>query len=492
MLLITVLFIMLRIPHIGHLLVWDEAWILQAVKSLAGGGGAAIFQNQLWRHPPMYLTLGLILAPLKQGFAARMEIMGLMVHTASLLLFIFIIAKILGNRLAFYSGIAYAMLPGQIFFSTWVKRDALVILFCMFALWCFIKKRDLLAGVFLGLGFLSKETAVFYALGIICMIPFSRPVKSLGRSLLYILAPILIISGWWYLFFASGTKAHFTFFTGISDEAPQFAKPWWHYFTKLIYDLGTPGLLLFAAGLIAVIPKIGVQEKLKKYIHFKKNRLLPFFFLFPGYLLLSTSYGKPAWMVIALYPFLALVIGIGWSYIIKIAAILISPKNIKRKTTIHPVLSCFLLTAILSFPVFNLQYTEYLSKISPGTFNMSKRSVLIADTINQSVGKKDKLLFMPMINQKIAKPHPDPVLFWYLKPGLTIYNVYDLDMDYNAIKKTIVDKQINRLLIFPVTGSNQEEIAIRILEDINPAGLSLPGKILILQVDDFWKNLKKI
>ena len=243
----------MRLPHLEHPLAWDEAWILCALKSLAEGGDTA-FQNQLWRHPPMYLGLGLLLAPLKQDFAQRMEILSLIIHTGALLIFVIFIAKIMGRRIAFYTGIAYAMLPGPIFYSTWIKRDSLVIFFCLLAIWAFLKKRDLLAGVFLGLGFLSKESAVFYALSIVIMIPLLRPRKSLWRTFIAILAPILVISGWWYLFYATGTKGHLAFFQGVSEETALFSKTWWYYFAKLRHDLGIPGLILFAAGLISLFP----------------------------------------------------------------------------------------------------------------------------------------------------------------------------------------------------------------------------------------------
>ncbi len=157
---ITVLYIFMRVPYLGHPLAWDEAWILCALKSLTEGGDIA-FQNQLWRHPPIYLGLGLLLAPLKQDFAQRMEMLSLIIHTGALLIFVVFIAKILGRRIAFFTGVAYAMLPGPIFYSTWIKRDSLVIFFCLLAIWAFFKKRDLLVGIFLGLGFFKQRINSF-------------------------------------------------------------------------------------------------------------------------------------------------------------------------------------------------------------------------------------------------------------------------------------------------------------------------------------------
>jgi hypothetical protein len=59
------------------------------------------------------------------------------------------------------------------------------------------------------------------------------------------------------------------------------------------------------------------------------------------------------------------------------------------------------------------------------------------------------------------------------------------------VKDLIVSARINKLLIFPVEGSIQEKITTNIIKDIKPDGLSLPGKILVLDVEDYWKRSVK-
>ena len=491
LLVITALYIALRLPHIGHPLAWDEAWILCAVKSLAEGVDTG-FQGQLWRHPPIYLGLGLLLAPLKQDFAQRMEMLSLIIHTGAFLIFVLFIAQIQGRRLALFTGIAYAMLPGSIFYSTWIKRDSLVIFFCVLAIWAFFKKRDLLAGIFLGLGFLSKESAVFYAIAVLIMIPFYRRRNSIARSLLFILAPVLIISGWWYLFYATGTKGHLSFFQGVSEETSLFAKPGWYYFSKLKHDLGIPGLTILAAGLIAFFPhNITFINNLRIPGYLKKNRFLPLYFLFPSYLILTISRGKPPWMTIVFFPFLALVVGLGWQFLLRIAADIIK-RVFGKGVTIHPVLSGMLLIAVLSVPLIHFNYMKYLTEISPGTANVIQRSYGIAEAVNQSSDDNDKILLMPMIIQPHLKTQPDPILFWRLKPSLRLYRVNRLGLDFTGVKEIIVTEQINRLLIFGLEESNQEKIITQIIKEINPAGLSLPGKILVLDVSGYWKGKKTV
>ena len=63
-----------------------------------------------------------------------------------------------------------------------------------------------------------------------------------------------------------------------------------------------------------------------------------------------------------------------------------------------------------------------------------------------------------------------------------------LGLEYDSIRQIIEDVQISRLLIFPVAGSSQEQTVLRILRDINPAALSLPGKTLVIDVEGYWKK----
>ena len=134
----------------------------------------------------------------------------------------------------------------------------------------------------------------------------------------------------------------------------------------------------------------------------------------------------------------------------------------------------------------------YLSQMSPGTANVIQRSYQIAEAVNQSSGDNDKLLVMPMITQPQLKTQPDPILFWHLKPNLSIYRVKRLGVNFNGVKQFIVNGQFNRLLIFPVEGSIQKKTVLRILRDINPSALSLPGKTLVIDVEDYWKKPERL
>jgi hypothetical protein len=65
---ILLLHVLLRLPHIGHLLTWDEAMNLLSVRALVAGGHD-FYSLWFWRHPPTYAMLMSLLRPLADGFA---------------------------------------------------------------------------------------------------------------------------------------------------------------------------------------------------------------------------------------------------------------------------------------------------------------------------------------------------------------------------------------------------------------------------------------
>ena len=484
---LTILYIAVRLPFLDHPLSWDEAWILNALKSMAEGSNTG-FSNQLRRHPPIYLGLGLALFPHKPDFAIRMQVLSLIINTGALLFFILLVAKIFHRRIAIYTGIAYSLLPGSIFFSTWVKRDSLVILFCLAALWAFFHRKYLLSGLFLAIGFLSKETAIFYAAGILLMIPFQHSKKPKIRILAEIFLPVILVSCWWYFFFAIGTKSFVSFFKGTSGETGMFLEPWWYYFALLKNDLGWLGLILLGIGLFTLFPaRKLLQHKTAHWKFLKKKRLLPLYMLLPAYLILTISKGKPVWMTIVLYPFLALLVGLGWNLIVNISTNLITKVSDKSFSP-HTVFSMLPLILILGVPLTQFNYMQHLSEISPSTATTIRRSYRIAEAINQSVEDNKNILLMPMIIRPEQGTAPDPIVYWNLKPSLNIYRVKTLDLDYFGVKNIIIQQQIQWLLIFPVEGSNQLAIIEKIINESDPVGLNLPGMTLLLKVDQYWRN----
>jgi len=483
---IAILNIVFRLASLDHALSWDEAWILCSLKSLASG--RELFLHQLWRHPPIYLGLGLLLSPLKHGFDMRMQILSLGLSTAALVVFISFISNLFGRRIALVTGLIYTLLPGTLLFDTWIKRDSLVTLFCTLALWMFFKRKDLLAGIFLGLGFLSKETAVFFALSFIILILLYRPQKQIAKAYLSVFLPAIVVSGWWYLFFHQGLAGLTTFFHGISEEASEFAKPWWYYFAKLQHDLGFAGLLLLGAGILAMLPGKKILHSSRRNLDkFTGLRLLPFIVLLPSYLILSISHGKPPWMTLSLYPYLALLIALGCFFLTRIFLNITPGLAILSRDRIT-VLIVLILILPLGFRALRFNYIKELENMSPSTVGIMRTSYELTGAVNKLTSENEKLLLMPMI-YRIGPTMPDPIFYWHLKP-LQLFRNNRLDTQYDEFKRLIIMNKITWALLFPFDGSVQLDIYEKSVQDINSWGYKL-SKGVLLRVDTYWQGSKK-
>lgn len=91
-LLILSFFVVPRLFQLGHILSWDEAWNLCALKSLAGHG--TLFLEQYFRHPPIYMEIGRQLSPLIEGFEIRMELLSLFLNSVTFILLLLLVADL--------------------------------------------------------------------------------------------------------------------------------------------------------------------------------------------------------------------------------------------------------------------------------------------------------------------------------------------------------------------------------------------------------------
>lgn len=466
--------LLLRLPQLAHMLAWDEAWNLCALNSMAAGN--TVFIEQFWRHPPIYMGLGFLLAPLKEGFALRMEILSLFLSIAGLLVFLVAIAKLYGKKITLYAGIVYAFLPGTFFFDTWIKRDPAVTLFCSLALLAFIKRKHWLASIFLGLGLLSKETAIFYCLAIMAMTCCRLFRGDSWRKIFGLLLPAFLIAGGWYLFLSKGSGAFLAFFTGETVEAAGFNQPFHYYFSKLPDDLGWGGTVLATTGLLAIIPR-RLSLKRDGVRKLRQKRLLPLFLLLPGYLVLSLSGGKPPWMTMTFYPALALLTALGWAFILRRLAFALRFWRPTISTNTQTLLSILLLTIILGLQLGNFSYPEYFKKIAPGQYNLSATSHEMASAVNELVNDGENILILPMLYSN--GPHLlDPIFTWELTVSPSIHRSSE-PHSYDTFKKLLTDRDIQWLLMSPVKGSKQEVLYNQLVNDLEPLGRYFSNGVLI-------------
>ncbi|NTV12602.1 MAG: hypothetical protein HGA96_01495 [Desulfobulbaceae bacterium] len=479
----------LRLPYLGHAVNWDEAWNLCAMKSLAGG--SSLFSFQFWRHPPTYLLLGRLLDPLGPGFAWRMQFLSLILNTGAILAFVIMISRLYGKTLALYTGLVYAFLPGALFFDTWIKQDPVVTLFGILSLWAYSLRKNWLAGIFLGLAFLGKETAVYYAFPFL-LLPWLfryRQKKLAGVCLVYAIA--FVVSAWWYLFMAAGSRICLDVFSGSSWEAEQFYKPWWYYPARLPIDLGQPGVIFFAIGLIAIIPNSWRIKQSWVSRILPSRLLLPLLIILPAYLLLSISYGKPSWMLVSLYPPLALITAFGWHFIVK--SVVNQGGNlsfgIKQPTSV--LLSGLLLVVLLAISSpGNLGKPGYMTlfrSFDPASLKTLQDSSEIAEAVNSLTQANEKLLILPMIYR--GGPYmPDPIFFWRLNVPLEIIrSTQPISLDYQRLQSMIIKGKVDWILMSPIEGSDQGKIYKAFYSgQKSPQGYLLTNTVL-LNVKYLWQ-----
>ncbi len=459
------LYIIPRFFQTGHLLAWDEAWNLCALRSLVEGH--SIFSLQYWRHPPLYMELGRFLQPLLPGFAERMEILSIILSGAAMLVTVWLVQNILGKRTAVYSGIVWALMPGAIFFETWIKRDPVVALFGMLAWLLLFQKKYLPAGLSLGLAFLGKETAVFYLPALaLTVLAFRLPRR--GAALFWLVVGPLIVAGWWYILMARGGDGFISFFLGESLEGRSFSQPGWYYLNKLALYLGWPGLILFLIGLCSAMLscKRSKEADITGYL-----QIMPLLFLFPALAVISLSVGKPAWMLIPLTPALAILCGQGW----------------RRVSGFLPVpLSHLVLVLIMTAALSGFHYNRYFKAMSPKQFEHVKISLKAAAMINDNVKDNQRLLVLPMLYRD-GPWMLDPIMYWELRRGIKIIRTLDMAIDYQKLNKFIKHKKIDWMIMSPVDGSDQLDVFNELVEEYNPVGY-LQDFVVLLETKSIWNR----
>jgi 4-amino-4-deoxy-L-arabinose transferase-like glycosyltransferase len=481
LLILSILFSIFRIPFLGHILSLDEAWILSALKSIAGG--QTLFTDQFYRHPPLYLLLGLNLSPLKAAFEYRLELLTMLITLVTLIVLVKFSARYFGHHIALYTGIVFSLAPGPVFFDTWIKRDCLVTLLGLLAIWAVLKKREIWAGILLGLAFLSKETAIFFGLALFFLILLHGRQSNIGKKLLRLYGFCIITAGGWYLFVSKHYVNHWNFFTGKDLNASVFIEEWWFYFFKLRHDLGAAGLLFFIIGLFFLFLRLREFCTSSRGFLPKKTSLIPLSILLPAYLILSLSSGKPPWLTISLYPYLSLVSGVGIVVVIKtITRLLVKrPKSSKVVSMVSPIIVVLMFSA----PHFTSNYAKRLNIMCPGTLKPIQNSYIMAEALNKLATDGETALFLPDLYRGNPK-NLDPILFWLLKKKINLIRSAP-PPNLHLFKEIISRHQISWVIIYPANDSIQEKLLKEIQKEFNPDNYWTGGG-LILKMTEIWNN----
>jgi len=319
--LLAALFLFLRLRWVGHLLVWDEAMNLCAVRSFRAGA-VDTFANWFWRHPPCFCLLMLLLEPLRRGFAERVELLTVFIGLLNLGVLYALNRRIFNRGVALWTAFFLAVLPGSIFFDVWIKRDPPAVTFGLLALLLVRSRRTLYAGLCLAVALLFKETAVFYVVASLAMVGVTFRGRAARQHALALLGTAVAGSSWWYLVLknvaadtthSAGTQWWDVVLRGVADHI-QFARvtwsgwvhPWHYYVGMFPLQLGPAGLALALAGLAVLLAAVCRHAPRPGLCAFAVDRpfqaLWPVFLLVPSYLLLSSLRSKVPWVVMGLFP----------------------------------------------------------------------------------------------------------------------------------------------------------------------------------------------
>lgn len=461
-LLVTGLFVALRARWIGHLLFWDEAMHLLTTRALYGGGTDG-YSPWFWRHPPLLGVLSLLLEPLRAGYAERAEGLALALGTAGL------IPLFLLNRRAFGPGVALASLgflavmPGAVFYGAWIKEEPVVILGGLTALLCFGRRRHWLAGLALGLAFLGKELALFYALAVAGLWWLRSPQERHWRDLGATAAATVLTAGWWFACFSVSVRHFWRLSTGgVQGESTDWARPWSYYFTKLPGDLGWAGLVLLVAG-------AGLAGAL--WWHGRRRiaaptgdpgggpgagplSLWPLALLLPGLAVITVARLKAPWFLVTLYPAMATLQGLALVSLLRAL-----PRGWPERPRLTGLLGAAVTAATVIgflFPRLADSYEALAARQERDLLNGAQTSARAAQVMNTLVHDGDRVLLTPMHYWRLKETVPCPIFIYYFRPAPVV--VRPLDLGYADFVDTVRQYQIHWAMLSPPPGTGVRDL----------------------------------
>jgi 4-amino-4-deoxy-L-arabinose transferase-like glycosyltransferase len=377
LLLILLLGVGLRAFNVGHVLSWDEAWNVQTVLDGAKHMTGDVWFYNFYRHPPLYTGFGIALATIfgldKTGIALSLEVISLLCALATMLLLFLCGRDWFDERVGLVAAFLYAVFPGARAFDVFIKPDSMTLLLGLLFLFFFFREKYLLAGVFLGLAFLAKETAVFIVIpaAVYVLVQWKR------RQVIWLTLDGVIavaMSAWWYLAYSVSKGDFLNFFIGRGTEAVDWKAPWHRYIGRLPADIGWVGVALLALAVVMFVWRPGEDRR-------RGKALLLVLWAGITYLFLTVSFGKPPWMIYTALPALALLGAWGLVRALRVLEF--------NKAAVAVAGAVLLLALALSVPV---GFGGFMRKADPsfaGWINDKK----VADYVNSRGGRRVMLSF---------------------------------------------------------------------------------------------------
>jgi len=391
---LSVLFILIRLRFIGHLLMWDEAWNILSLRAFILNAAADPFYWFYYYHPPLYMALGGLLAPFEQGLDIRLEVLSLAFSYGTFLVVYVMSARIGSWRLAWLSGLFSALLPAQLAYDTWIKRDPAAVFFGFLGLLLLYSRKFAWCAVALGLSLLGKENGVFFAAAALVMIPLLKVRRPLVK-ITYMALIIFALSSWWYLLFSEMTTHGSRFFAGGTSYIAAWGAGPLFYVKKLLPDLGGPGLVLFLFGLYFILNKTFSGKQPRWFF--------PAAVFFSVYIPISLVFAlKPPWLSIPAMPAAAMIIGAGAFYLLRWS---------RKIKTLYAAVIPLAAGAVLSGFLFS--YGGYHMATNPRGWPGALSSRTLAQYLNERMDENDRLMITGFEYWRMPTC---PVFLYYWEP----------------------------------------------------------------------------
>ena len=381
---ILVVALALRLKGFNHLLSFDEAWNVVTAEAGAAGKTGDFFFFNFYRHPPLYLSLSIPYCWALGSCASFMKVLSTVASLGVATSLFFLLRKHQDRVTAVLAAFFFVVVPVAVVFDTWIKPDSLAMLFGVLFLYAFLERRYYLSGLFLGLGFLSKEVMFFVllAVAVYALATYTRE-KMLGLGRAVVVG--FMISIWWFVFFSNTSGDFIRFFLGTSPVNARFQQPLMYYVLRLPDDFGWITVVFMVGGIAAWAfrrvsgrgSKGGEEDVI----------LLCLIWVISAIVVLTVSRGKPVWMIYSIAVPVAALAGYGLGELL--VAGVKKPLVAGVKKPLVAAVLVLVVAGSLSF-AFAIKQDRYMAK--SGSWGETEEDHKIAEEMNRLTEPGDVLL----------------------------------------------------------------------------------------------------
>jgi 4-amino-4-deoxy-L-arabinose transferase-like glycosyltransferase len=488
LMLALVLFVTLRAYWIGHLLTWDEAATLLSVRSFAARG-VDYYAGWFWRRPPFYNLLLTLVQPLSPGLHTRAQMLSLCIALLSAFVLWVLNRSVFGKSVALWSVCFLAVMPGAVFYDTWIKQDGMAALFGLLAVLLFARGRPLQSGLCLGAGFLTKELTVFYAVSILIIWWGARRQRS-WKDLAATYATAGAMAGWWYVLFSNSVKAVLRFLTDSTNmETQVWTRPWYYFFEQLSLDLEGWGILLALYGCVALwlLKRKMAEDQAHGAVASAQPALVwPLAILVPAYALMTFMKAKTPWYTISLFPAWATLQAVGMNGIMVRARAFWGGSSAMR--SVLRMAAAFTIVGAVGLR-WKRDYEAELRQREWGLWWGSATSRATAQRLNELVKDEERVLITPMFYWAVSKHLPCVLFVYYLKPGIpVVVRPYDLTLE--EFVNTVREFKLHWAMISPDPRVGEKQLIHPLIIQYGLKPYWNSGAV-IFRTDSLWREGEK-